>query len=253
MSSTNLGLILAAGNGRRIANVSGELPKPLVELHGRPLLEHVLLGAQQAGIKRFVVVLGYRATAIRCWFAWRGLDGIDVTFVENTEYNKDNGISVLKASHVIHEPFLLMMADHVFEPKTAAALLRQPINNDGAILAVDHKLDQIFDMDDATKVACNGDRVIDIGKDITTYSAVDTGMFVCTPSLFNWLELAQQSGNCSLSQGMRLLAFTKKLGAFDIGNGLWQDVDTPEALAHAEMNFPQHYRPSHVVEDFANV
>jgi 1L-myo-inositol 1-phosphate cytidylyltransferase len=253
MSSTNLGLILAAGNGRRIANVSGELPKPLVELHGKPLIEHVLLGAQQAGIERFVVVLGYRATAIRRWFAWRRLEGLQITFVQNDEYGKENGVSVLKAGHAIHEPFLLLMADHVFEPKTAAALLRHPIIEDGAILAVDHKLDSIFDLDDATKVASNGGYVTDIGKNIRTYDAVDTGMFVCTPAIFRCLELAKQSGNYSLSQGMRLMTDNHRLGAFDIGDGLWQDVDTPEALAHAEMNFPQHYIPSHFVEEYANV
>lgn len=252
MSTTSLGLILAAGNGSRIANLSGELPKPLVELHGKPLLEHVLLGAQQAGIHRFVIVLGHRAHAIRSWFAWRGLDGIQVTFVENTEYHKDNGISVLKASHLIHEPFLMMMADHVFEPQTAAALIRQRLTEDEVILAVDHKLDSIFDMDDATKVACNGGHVIDIGKNLDTYNAVDTGMFLCTPSLFNCLELAKQSGNCSLSQGMRLLAYTQRLRAFDIGYGLWQDVDTPEALAHAETIFHEHYRPCQAMEDLVN-
>ena len=218
-----------------------------------PFLNTFCSAHNRRAFDRFVIVLGYRANAIRSWFAWRGLDGIQVTFVENTEYHKDNGISVLKASHLIHEPFLLMMADHVFEPKTAAALIRQPITEDGAILAVDHKLDSIFDMDDATKVACSGGHVIDIGKNIGTYNAVDTGMFLCTPSLFNCLELAKQSGNCSLSQGMRLLAYTHRLRAFDIGYGLWQDVDTPEALAHAETIFHEQYRSSHsTMEDLVN-
>ena len=71
MSSTNLGLILAAGNGSRLASVSETLPKPLIELHGKPLLEHVLLDARSAGIERFVIVLGYRGNLIRSWFAER--------------------------------------------------------------------------------------------------------------------------------------------------------------------------------------
>ena len=253
MSNVSLGLILAAGNGRRLANVSGELPKPLVELHGKPLLEHVLLGAQQAGISRFVVVVGYRADAIRSWAAWRRLEGLQITFVENTEYKKDNGISVLKARDAIREPFLLLMSDHVFQPETAAALLEQPITEDGATLAVDYNLDRIFDMDDATKVACTGGHVTNIGKDIRNYNAVDTGMFVCAPAVFDLLESVKQSGNCSLSQGMRLLASSRRLRAFDIGHGLWQDVDTPEALAHAEITFRQQYTPGHLFEELVNV
>ena len=49
MSNTKVALILAAGNGTRLAALSGELPKPLMRLHDRPLLEHVMRGAHEAG------------------------------------------------------------------------------------------------------------------------------------------------------------------------------------------------------------
>jgi len=232
MLSTNTALILAAGNGSRIRTVAGSLPKPLVTFNDRPLLEHVLLGARDAGIERFVIVVGYRGDAIRSWVADRRLPGMRIQFVENPEYNKANGVSVLKARHLITEPFLLLMSDHIFESGTAAALLQQHVDKDGAILAVDRKLDCIFDMDDATKVRCIEDYIIDIGKQLTRYEAVDTGMFVCTPALFSSLEQAMMNGDCSLSDGMRILAAGRKLRAFDIGDAIWQDVDTPEALAY---------------------
>ena len=60
MQSAKLALILAAGNGSRIAARSGEGPKPLVYLNGRPLLEHVMTNAREAGIEGFVIVVGYR-------------------------------------------------------------------------------------------------------------------------------------------------------------------------------------------------
>jgi NDP-sugar pyrophosphorylase family protein len=53
-------LILAAGSGSRIASLSGNAPKPLVCLSGAPLLEHILLSSQAAGIEKFVIVVGYR-------------------------------------------------------------------------------------------------------------------------------------------------------------------------------------------------
>ena len=71
MTTVNECLILAAGNGSRIASVSGGVPKPLVCLHGIPLLEHVMTSCQEAGITRFVIVAGYRADLIRRWFAER--------------------------------------------------------------------------------------------------------------------------------------------------------------------------------------
>jgi choline kinase len=157
MPNTNLGVILAAGNGRRLASLSNELPKPLVRLHGVPLLEHVMLGAREAGIERFIIVVGYRAEMVRRWFLESSLYGTPVTWVENSEYLKSNGISLLKAKDVIHQSFLLLMADHIFEWGTAAGLLRQPLGTKEAILGVDHKLDCVFDLDDATKVQRMGD------------------------------------------------------------------------------------------------
>ena len=238
MSNTKLALILAAGNGKRLAARSGELPKPLVQLHGKPLLEHVMRGAQEAGIERFVIVLGYRGPLIHQWWKNSSLRNIPVTWLENTEYLKDNGISVLRARQVIHEPFLLMMADHIFEPATARALLRQPIRDGEVMLAVDKNIDSVFDLDDATKVRMHGQRIVNIGKNLLLYDALDTGMFLATPALFKALERAMVNGNCSLSDGLRLLASAGKFKGFDIGDAHWQDVDTPEALDYANDVFP---------------
>jgi bifunctional N-acetylglucosamine-1-phosphate-uridyltransferase/glucosamine-1-phosphate-acetyltransferase GlmU-like protein len=60
MKTAKFALILAAGNGSRIAARSGEGPKPLVSLNRKPLLEHVMSIAREASVERFVIVLGYR-------------------------------------------------------------------------------------------------------------------------------------------------------------------------------------------------
>jgi choline kinase len=237
MKGVNQCLILAAGNGSRIASVSRGVPKPLVPLCGVPLLEHVMMSSQQAGIEKFVIVAGYRADSIRSWINTRSHIGTSVTLIENLQYQKANGVSALAAKEEFHDPFLLLMADHIFEPKTAKSLARQSLADDEVILAVDHNVDRVFDLDDATKVKCEADHIVDIGKDLARYDALDTGMFLCSPALFHRLESAKEDGNCSLSDGMRQLAREQKLRAFDIGDAHWQDVDSPEALAHAESIF----------------
>ncbi len=253
MAAVNECLILAAGNGSRIAPLSGGVPKPLVPLFGVPLLEHILMSSQAAGIRRFVIVVGYRADLIRSWFAGRSFADISVTLIENREYHKANGVSALAAKSELHDHFLMLMADHIFEPKTAQALLQQPLADDQVILAVDHRLDRIFDLDDATKVRRDGNYIIDIGKDLARYDALDTGMFLCSPALFNRLESAKKNGNCSLSDGMRRLAQEGKLRAFDIGDAHWQDVDTPEAFTHAESIFERDLCQNPVTDWLANV
>jgi choline kinase len=100
------------------------------------------------------------------------------------------------------------------------------------ILAIDRKVSSVFDLDDATKVRLEQNRVVEIGKCLQTYNALDTGMFLCGPVLFDWLDRAVSNGNCSLSDGLRLMAQRGKFNGFDIGDSQWQDVDTPEALDH---------------------
>src|SRR5258708_30995828 len=135
MTAVNECLILGAGNGSGIASVSGGVPKPLVPLRGIPILEHVMTSCQEAGITRFVIVVGYRAAQIRRWFAQRPLDGISVTLIENPEYDKANGVSALSAKDELHNPFLLLMSDHIFQPKTAKVLAQQLLADDEVVLA----------------------------------------------------------------------------------------------------------------------
>jgi choline kinase len=252
MKNVNQCLILAAGNGTRIRSVSHELPKPLVDFRGKPILEHVIRRAHQAGVDRFVIVVGYRSELIRSWFEGRSL-GVSLTFVENPDYHKANGISALKAKNELRENFLLLMADHIFEPQTARVLLQQRLAPGEVILAVDPNIDRIFDLDDATKVRRDGNHIVDIGKEIAHYDALDTGMFLCSPSLFDRLESAIQDGNCSLSDGMRQLIQERRLRALEIGEAQWQDVDTPEALAYAEGVFGGYFRHEPILESVAHV
>jgi choline kinase len=252
MKTVNQCLILAAGNGTRIRSVSGGLPKPLVNFRGKPILEHVIRRAHQAGIDKFVIVVGYRSDLIRSWFEGRSL-GVSVTFVENPDYHKANGISALKARNEIHENFLLLMADHIFEAETAQVLLNQTLKPGEVILAVDPNIDRIFDLDDATKVRRDGGRIVDIGKEILDYDALDTGMFLCSPALFDRLESAKKDENCSLSDGMRQLIAERRLRALEIGEGQWQDLDTPEALAHAEGMFGGYSCRESILENVARV
>ncbi len=227
-------VIIAAGNGTRLKRMSGRLPKPLVRVAGVPLIERGMRSALKAGIESFVIGTGYQGERIRAY-----VDGIPdladrVTWVHNPDYHRSNGGSVLTAREATPEDFALLMSDHLFDPEALARLLRAPRNPDECLLGVDRNLTGIFDMDDATKVRLTGDRIADIGKTLDAYDAVDTGMFVCAPALFDALTAcAHPEEGCSLTDGVRRLAREGRMRYLDVEGAAWQDVDTPESLRHA--------------------
>jgi CDP-L-myo-inositol myo-inositolphosphotransferase len=229
----NKALIIAAGRGSRLKN-GDDLPKPLVEVAGVGLLKRTILSARRAGIHQFVVVTGYRGLEIREAIDTDSQIDVEIEWVHNREWARGNGLSVMAARPYLNEPFILMMSDHLFDPDILSQLRTFPIAQDEVALCVDSRLEDVLDMDDATKVVCASDRIEEIGKELKSYNAVDTGLFLCTPSLFTALEASVAQGEESLSGGIRILAARGAMRAMDCGDRFWQDVDTPMALAHAE-------------------
>jgi choline kinase len=235
----DLVVVIAAGTGSRLKGETGP-PKPLLELGGRALILRVLDRFAEAGVTEAVVVVGFRADEVRAGVL-AGEPGLPVSFVENPRYLMSNGLSVLAAREAVgSQPFFLSMADHVFEVSLIQGLAAAPLPADGLVLAVDRKLETIFDMDDATKVRTAGDRIAAIGKQLDEFDAVDSGLFACTPALLDAIEAAasqREDGDCTLSDGVTAMVESGRARIHDIGAGRWQDVDTPGALAHAEKLF----------------
>jgi choline kinase len=125
------------------------------------------------------------------------------------------------------------MSDHIFE-RAIVDLLIERTDPSVLNLAVDRKLNAFFDLDDAMKVQTRDDLVVEIGKALSNYDAIDTGLFICPEEIFDYLERAKKGGDCSLADGVRLMAADGNVRAIDIGDAAWQDVDTPEMLKHAE-------------------
>jgi choline kinase len=153
--------------------------------------------------------------------------------IPNPNWQKQNGVSALAAAGHVGAPFFLAMGDHLFEESILDKLLAHA-DATRLNLAVDGKIAAIFDLDDAMKVRTNGNRIVAIGKKLENYNAIDTGIFICPESIFGYLRRVLKEGDCSLAEGVRLMAEEGNALAIDIGCAWWQDVDTPEMLARAE-------------------
>jgi CDP-L-myo-inositol myo-inositolphosphotransferase len=227
-------LIIAAGQGTRL-RTKGEV-KPLVRLLGVPLIERVIHTAMQGGADEFYVVTGYQGEKVGNFLKQLAKRlNIAITIIQNEDWEKENGVSVLKAKDVMTEPFLLLMADHLSDPAITRSLQEQTLNEGDVLLAVDtDKNNPLIDIEDVTKVRIKNGHIINIGKTIDDFNGFDTGFFLCTPAIFEALERAGKIHNdTTLSAAIRVLAEDKHAKSVQT-EGFWIDVDDKNAFQKAE-------------------
>ena len=224
-------VIIAAGKGERIF---GKGPsKPLVRLLGLSLIERTIRTAAGAGFDDFCVVTGHNGDTLRRFLDGPGRMGVRITTLENERWEEGNATSVLRAEEAVDGCFVLLMCDHVFDGEILKRLRDQPLNDGEVRLAVDYGLNPNdgVDVADVTKVLVNDGRIDDIGKDLSHYNAYDTGIFLCSPSLFSAVRESLQRGNTSLSGAVRILAKGGLVRPFNTEGRFWIDVDDTVSLS----------------------
>jgi choline kinase len=227
--------VLAAGNGDRFHNRTHD-SKLLEPLLGQPLLIRTLEAARAAGVRRAVVVLGYQADRVRALADTYAPEGLSLSFAYNPDWRLENGLSVLTAETSIDvDRFAVLMGDHVFEPEVLDRLFTARVSPGDCVLAIDKRPAAAEVAAEATKVRLAGTRITAIGKDLVEYDALDTGVFVCSPCLFDALRESCADGDTTLSGGIRLLAARRLMLGLDIGEATWCDIDTIADLEAAEL------------------
>lgn len=233
-----LAVILAAGVGGRLGDLTGAVPKPLVPLNGRPLLDYTLDSLAAAGVRRAVVVTGYRGMQVREAFARDGNGrGVPlVSFASNPRFREPASLSLHAAREATGEsPFLVLMADHLLSPGVIRALAgaRNAAPDAAAcFVAADFTPHAHAYADEATKLRVGpAGGVTAIGKGLPRWDALDCGAFLLSPAA--WDVFAEMPEACELSVLFGALADRGLLYAADIGGAFWYDVDTPEDLAAA--------------------
>ena len=227
-------LIVAAGQGARLRD-RVEL-KPLIPIKGVVLIEHVIDRARRAGVDEFFVVSGYRGEELRLTLdALSARDGTRITHIINEDWSRANGVSVLRAKDFLDDTFILTMCDHLVDPEILRNLISASLEPGSVILGVDFNIESpLNDPEDVTRVKCSGGRIERIGKLIADFNCFDTGVFLCTPVIFDALEESQLLGDDSISGALNVLARRKKAYIHDIQNRVWIDVDDAVAFGKAE-------------------
>ena len=108
-------VILAAGQGTRLMPLTNRVPKCLVRLHGKPIMQRQLESLDKAGFDQCVIVVGYRGDQVEYQFGPR-FRNLEITYVNNERYEETNNLySLWLARNFLDDDILLLECDLVFE------------------------------------------------------------------------------------------------------------------------------------------
>ncbi len=111
-------VILAAGKGTRMRELTGELPKPMLKVWGKPILEHILTGLASAGIKDVFIVTGYRADVVENYFGTGANWGLRIAYGRQVVQDGTGKAPELAREFIGKDDFLLTYGDILVKPDT---------------------------------------------------------------------------------------------------------------------------------------
>lgn len=233
MNRIDKAVLLAAGRGTRMRELTAELPKPMIKVRGKPVLLHIVEGLHGAGVKNFLIIVGYHADAVRDYFGDGTCFGLQIKYATQVVQDGTGRVVDLARDFVGESPFILSYGDILVDPVNYKSLA-ELADDVEAIVSVKRN-------EDVTKggaVFVNERmKVIDIREkprpgELSSpwYNA---GVYLFRSSIFQWTAKLQPSprGEYELTDAVRDLARSgKKVKAFEL-SGEWADVRDPEVLA----------------------
>src|SRR5436190_8721006 len=243
-------VILAAGKGTRMRNLTNEMPKPMLRIQGRPILEHILEGILAAGIREIFIVTGFRAEVVEDYFGDGSKWNARIGYGRQVVQEGTGKAPELAKAFVGDSPFLLTYGDILVKPETYAQMIARFDN--GAVSGVI----TVTPGQDVTKGGLNFfDEEFCLKRLVEKPSAeqleqlrqegwfkpgdavwYNAGIYIFKPVLFEFTAKLQKSprGEYELTDAVNgLLAARHKLAGLEI-QGRWVDVRDPEVLAELE-------------------
>lgn len=226
------GMVLAAGLGKRMRPLTATRPKPLVEVAGKPLLDHVLDRFRAAGIQRAVVNVHYLADSIGAHLEDQG-QGIEILISDERAELLETGGGVAKALPLIEDDtFLVANSDNLWVdgPVDAIRLLEQRWD--------ETMMDALLLVVPLSQAHCHsglGDFCMDPVGRLTRRSPAKPAPFVYTGIQIVSRRLFQDLPSGPFSMNLlwnRAIAEKRLFGL--VHEGLWFDVGTPRAIAQTE-------------------
>ena len=226
-------VVLAAGRGTRMREMTADLPKPMLEVRGKPVLQYIVEGLRDAGVRKFLIVVGYRAEVVQNFFGdgWRFK--IELEYATQVKQDGTGRVVDLAREFVGASPFILAYGDILIDPanykrivdlsdnvEAIVSVTRGEDVSKGGAVFVNERM-ELIDLREKPKPG-----------ELTSpwYNA---GLYAFRPSIFEFTAKLNPSprGEYELTDAIRELAQSgRKVGALELSGG-WADVRDPETLA----------------------
>jgi UDP-N-acetylglucosamine diphosphorylase / glucose-1-phosphate thymidylyltransferase / UDP-N-acetylgalactosamine diphosphorylase / glucosamine-1-phosphate N-acetyltransferase / galactosamine-1-phosphate N-acetyltransferase len=230
-------VILAAGKGTRMGTITAETPKPMLLVHGKPLLEHILEGLAVAGVSEFAVVVGYHHEMIEAHFQnWR----FPIHFLLQENVNGTGSAVRLTEEFVSKDSFLLTYGDILCAPAAYTRCAESLLQNTETVAVLGVK-----EVDDPWRGAAvyeNGGRITQViekppqGTSTTRWNSA--GLYALQPIAFSYLSRVQPSprGEYELTSIFSMMLEDRLDLRIAPVTEDWRDVGTPEDLNAANQS-----------------
>ena len=233
MAKIEKAVLLAAGRGIRMRELTVELPKPMIEVRGKPVLQHIVEGLRDAGIREFFIIVGYRADAVQNFFGDGSRYKIAIQYATQVVQDGTGRVVDIARNFAGNSPFILSYGDILVDPQNYKSIVDLPddieaiitvtrgedVSKGGAVF-----LNEQMELVDLREKPKSGE------PSSPWYNA---GIYAFRPSIFEFTAKLQPSprGEYELTDAIRELAQSgKKVQAIEL-TGEWADVRDPEILA----------------------
>jgi len=233
MPKIDQAVLLAAGRGTRMRDLTNDLPKPMIEVRGKPVLQHIVEGLRDAGVRRFLIIVGYRADAVRNFFGDGSRYQIDIQYEMQIVQDGTGRVVELAGNFSHGRAFVLSYGDILVDPanykrvvdlaEDIEAILTvrrgEDVTKGGAVF-----LNQKMEVVDLCEKPSEGEPAS------PWYNA---GLYVFRPSIFEFTAKLKPSvrGEYELTDAIRDLAQLGRIVKAIELIGEWADVRDPEILA----------------------
>jgi dTDP-glucose pyrophosphorylase len=231
-------VVLAAGRGTRMRELTADLPKPMIEVRGKPVLQHIIEGLRDAGIRDVLIVVGYRADAVQNFFGDGSHYNIAIQYAMQAVQDGTGRVVNLARGFVSDSPFILSYGDIWVDPANYKRVVDLPDEVEAIVTVTRGE-----DVRKGGAVFLNEEmELLDIrekseaNEETSWYNA---GLYTFRPSIFGLTAKLKPSprGEYELTDAIRALAQSgKKVKAIEL-TGEWADVRDPEILVR--LNAPK--------------